>query len=207
MSALKIKAAFFITISIFSSSVASADILDELRERQKDVKTLKANFAQEKKTALLDRPIKSKGVFYFKSPLGVRWEYEEGLLLLYDGKYLYMYHPEMDAAEKIKGITGYQGPLNFDIGFLMDEYDIKASKEGDKIRLSLKPKKEMPFKSMELLFPPGGAFPMEVKVVEETGDYSVIRFDKIQSNVKLNDSLFRFTPPPGVQIRERELME
>lgn len=185
----------------------SGGLLDELRARQKEVKTVRADFFQEKKTALLQRPVKSSGVFHFKSPVGVRWQYEDGILVIYDGNALYMYNPEMEEAEKIKGASAFIGPLSFDIKHLVKDYDIKTEKAGDNIHLLLRPKERMPFQSVEIIFPGGMAFPEEVRVKEETGDSTVIKFLNIKINGSLSDELFVFTPPPGVKVRERTLLK
>ena len=44
---------------------------------------------------------------------------------------------------------------------------------------------QMPFQSMEMFFKAGAAFPEEVRVFEETGDSTVIRFKDIKINKKL----------------------
>jgi outer membrane lipoprotein-sorting protein len=56
-----------------------------------------------------------------------------------------------------------------------------------------------------MFFPRGAAFPGEIRITEETGDITVIKFHDIRTNVKLPDSLFEFTPPPGVVLRERHI--
>lgn len=198
---------FCLLFLAFSYNSVSAGLIEEIGERQKNVKTLKARFSQQKKSALLGRPMKSAGDFYFKSQRGVRWQYDEGLIVIFDGSSLYIYHPEMEAAEKIKDITGYVGPLNFDINFLKEEYVMEASKTGAFITIELRPKKDMPFTSMKLLFPAAGVFPSEVGIIEETGDKTEIVFSGVSLNKNLPDKLFIFTPPPGVKIRERTIAE
>jgi hypothetical protein len=89
--------------------------IEDIREKQKGLVTVRAHFKQEKRTELLERPIRSEGKFYFKSPVGVRWEYDEAMVVVYDGKSLYLHYTELDEAEKIDGVSGYVGPLSFDL--------------------------------------------------------------------------------------------
>jgi outer membrane lipoprotein carrier protein len=184
---------------------AFAGVLDEIRERQKGVRTVRADFRQEKHTELLDRPIRSSGVFYFKAPVGVRWEYRDAMTVIYDGKTLYLHYIGLDEAEKVEGAAGYVGPLCFDIDILLKDYDVKAAKQGGGALLDLSPNKRMPFQSMQMLFREGEGFPYEVRVLEASGDRTVIKFEKIEMNAPVSDELLRFEPPPGVVVRERML--
>jgi|Deesub1362A_J573_1020465.scaffolds.fasta_scaffold00077_3 outer membrane lipoprotein carrier protein len=196
----------FILALLFLVASASAGIIDELKARQKNLKTVKAAFSQEKHTELLRHPIRSKGVFYFKSQVGVRWQYDE-MTVIYDGKTLYIYYPELEEAERLDDVSGFFGPLSFDIESLLKGFSMDAKKENGRIYLTLKPKRQMPFQSMEMMFPAGSAFPEEVKIKEETGDITVIKFKDVEINVPVPDELFVFTPPAGVKIRQRQFPE
>lgn len=180
-------------------------LIESIREAQKGLRTVRAAFKQEKRTELLDRPVRSEGKFYFKSPAGVRWEYDKTMVVIYDGESLYIYYSELDEAEKINGAGGFVGPLGFDLGLLRKEFDIKASGKQGRSILSLRPKKDMPFELMEMVFAGGAAFPEEVRIIEENGDRTVITFFNVETNVDVPDSMFVFAPPPGVRLRERNL--
>jgi outer membrane lipoprotein carrier protein len=179
-------------------------LVDELIERQSMLRTVHASFVQEKYDPMLGRPITSKGDFYFKVGSGVRWEYED-VLVVYDGKVLYVYSPETGEAEKIRGKQGFMGPLAFDLNELSKEYDMEASREGESIKLRLRPKKDMPFESIELVFKGQEAFPSEVSITETIGDTSSIRFDDVKLNAQFSDEMFVFQPSPGTIVKERQL--
>jgi outer membrane lipoprotein-sorting protein len=189
----------FVHISVVH---ASEDVLNDLIERQSTLDSVRATFVQEKYDPLLGRPIVSEGDFYFKTGAGVRWEYED-VLVVYDGSVLYVYSPDMKEAEKINGEQGFMGPLAFDIKVLSEQYELNATRDGDKAKLDLMPRKDMPFQSMSMVFNGDSAFPSEVVITETTGDTSTIKFDKVRINKKVSDSLFVFDPPPGTTINER----
>lgn len=199
--------ALLVLVLLFSVSAAYAgDPLDELVARQKGVKTLKADFSQEKHAMLLEKPLKSDGVFYYKADEGVRWQYSEGLLVIYDGEALYVFDPELGEAEKVAEAGGVIGPLSFDVEFLRKDYQIEAERLDGTIRLNLTPREEeAPFRSMEITFPDGSPFPREVVMKEETGEMTRIEFENISINEPLQDDLFVFRPPPGVTIKERKM--
>jgi len=54
----------------------------KIKEASAKLKTLKADFVQEKNLTFLDEIIKSEGQFIFKSPNSVRWEYQKPFLYL-----------------------------------------------------------------------------------------------------------------------------
>jgi outer membrane lipoprotein-sorting protein len=192
-------------VFLVSAAFAGEDgLLDELIERQSRLETVRASFVQEKYDPMLGRPIKSKGAFYFKIGSGVRWEYED-VLVVYDGVVLYVYSSETDEAERIKGKQGFMGPLAFDVKELLKDYDMDASRGDETITVSLRPKKDMPFESMEMVFEGQEAFPSEVSITGTTGDVSAIRFSNVEINTQFSEDMFVFHPPPGTAVREREL--
>lgn len=66
-----------------------ADTWDGIRNTAGKVTTVSAEFIQEKHMKILSRPLVSKGVFYFRSPNSLRWEYQAPvkiIMLLHQGK-------------------------------------------------------------------------------------------------------------------------
>jgi outer membrane lipoprotein-sorting protein len=66
-----------------------ADTWEGLRTESREIRTVKAGFIQEKHLEILETPLISKGVFYFRTPGDLRWEYTEpirSILLAHDGK-------------------------------------------------------------------------------------------------------------------------
>ncbi len=63
--------------------------LKKFGEEAKSVQTLSADFVQEKNLKILVQPLVSKGVFYFKKPDSLRWEYKSpvrSVLLMHNGE-------------------------------------------------------------------------------------------------------------------------
>ncbi len=195
--------AFFSFLLVSVVFAVDDGLLDELIERQGKLETVQASFVQEKYDPMLGRPIKSEGSFYFKIGSGVRWEYED-VLVVYNGKFLYVYSPETEEAEKITGKQGFMGPLAFDLKELLKEYDMEALRDGEIIKVKLRPKKEMPFESMVMVFEGQEAFPSEVSITDANGEISSIRFDNVKLNTQFREDMFVFHPPPGTVVRERE---
>ncbi len=62
---------------------------EEIRSAAQQIRSVRADFVQEKHLKILTKPLISKGVFYFRMPDSLRWEYTEpvqSILLMYDGE-------------------------------------------------------------------------------------------------------------------------
>jgi len=77
-----------IAVLFFSPSALRAED-SSLLPALTTIHSIQAEFTQEKRLAILARPIISKGIFLFQAPSSLRWEYMEpihSLLLMNDGK-------------------------------------------------------------------------------------------------------------------------
>ena len=86
---MKIKIVSVILISALSLLLGWADSWEALKQNGTQIKSVKADFVQEKHLKILARPIISRGIFIFKAPDSLRWEYKSpvrSILLMYNGK-------------------------------------------------------------------------------------------------------------------------
>ena len=78
-----------LTLIISVLSAGYADDWDDVRDAAKNIKSVSADFTQEKHMKILVKPLLSKGKFYFSSPDSLRWEYLsplKSILMMYKGK-------------------------------------------------------------------------------------------------------------------------
>jgi outer membrane lipoprotein-sorting protein len=63
---------------------------EELKSAAEPVKSVRAEFVQEKQMKILSRPLVSSGVFYYQAPASLRWEYQAPLrnILLMDAEHM-----------------------------------------------------------------------------------------------------------------------
>jgi outer membrane lipoprotein-sorting protein len=63
---------------------------EELKSAAGPVKSVRAEFVQEKQMKILSRPLVSSGVFYYQAPASLRWEYQAPLrnILLMDAEHM-----------------------------------------------------------------------------------------------------------------------
>ena len=83
---------FLVSASILLSAflcLGWADTWEGIRSTATTVTSVRAEFVQEKHMEILARPLVSKGIFYFKAPNSLRWEYRspvQSILLMHDGR-------------------------------------------------------------------------------------------------------------------------
>ncbi|MDP2158612.1 MAG: outer membrane lipoprotein carrier protein LolA, partial [Nitrospirota bacterium] len=190
-----------------SVSASSADILDDLKAKQAKIKTVSANFTQEKKTRLLTKPIRTEGRFLYKQPDRIRWEYKGSvnLQVIFNGKDIWIYYPELKEADKLTGLSQYGSMMQFDVLTMSRDYAITAKKEKNLIMLRLAPKVKGPIAQIEMEIPEDSPFPRMVKLFDQNNEPTTITFRDIKLNPEIQDSSFTFTPEKDVVVRERSL--
>jgi outer membrane lipoprotein carrier protein len=152
------------------------------------------------------------GTLWLKKPGRMRWQYREPRekLFLTDSENAYFYVPGEPQARRasLRKIDDIRSPLRYLLG------KTKLTKEFDALSYApdvtpLQPKgvvlrgipKGMNDRISEVLFEISPAHEITRIVIQEI-DSAVtdFRFSDMQENIPLADSLFRFSPPPGVRI-------
>lgn len=187
--------------------VCSADILDDLKARQAQVRTVTVAFTQEKHTKLLAAPLRSSGTFTYRQPDRIRWEYrgKVNMLVVSTGKELWIYYPDLKEADVIIGVPPYEALMHFDIGRLSREYEIKSVKGKDLVRLKFTPKTKGPVSMIEMEFAPAASFPQSLRLTDSKGEVTKITFGDAALNKEVREDLFTFVPDSGVRVRQRSM--
>ncbi len=135
----------------------------------------------------------------------MRWEYASGMLFISDGKLIYSYYPDEHRAEKMtmKESDDMKAPLAFLLGrckFRSGFRPIRSKPEEGGLRIVAQPKSDkFPYTQVTFLIAPDSTIRrLEVKL--QNNDLMVFTFEGEKKNPLLTDALFRFTPPPGVEL-------
>ncbi|UCG78655.1 MAG: outer membrane lipoprotein carrier protein LolA [Nitrospirota bacterium] len=176
--------------------------LDKLIEKQKEIRSLSADFVQEKHSEMLAEPMISKGKFYYMSPSKVAWIYPEEAEVISNGTELLIHYPQIKEAEIIPLKESLLSlPLNFNIDELKKFFnvDIESSKERHKVTLVPIDNTSM-FSRMLITFKVSGE-PLLVEIFEKGGDKSTIKFNRHKTNENIKDRIFDPKLPEGTEIR------
>jgi outer membrane lipoprotein carrier protein len=195
-----------LAVPAFAADSDLSALLKGIENRYNKAKTLEVLFHEDYTPQ--GRPKRSEsGTLLLRKPLRMRWNYDQpkGKLFVGDGKYLWLYTPEENRAERMKlqesedmrvPLAFLLGKLNFDKEFR----NIQAKPEGSSQRITALPKSDnLPYSAVEFVV----TADQHIQVVKVTGyDHSILEFhfDQEKMDPKLDDSLFKFQVPPGAKV-------
>ena len=187
-------------------------IADKVDQHYNTLKSMRAQFTETYSGAGMSRS--ESGVISLKKPGKMHWEYTEPRrkLFISDGKTAWFYVPGEQQARRapVNKIDDIRSPLRFLLGKtkLQKEFnnlavaqDIKPVTAGD-IVLKGSPKgMEDRLSSVVLEVSPQGRID-RIRMEEVDGAVTEFRFTNEVENQSVSDSLFKFAPPPGVELVE-----
>jgi outer membrane lipoprotein-sorting protein len=162
---------------------------------------MQSNFSQEKYMSVMSQKIQSKGLFYFKKNNQVRWEYTEpykyiivlagGKIQIKDEKKVSEY--DMNANKAFKQINDMMIQLVQGNVLNSTSYIIKYSESSTNYLLDMTPtdkKLKSMFKNIQLYFDKNTYEVSSFKMIENNGDYTLIKFSNKKQNVAIDASKF-----------------
>ena len=189
-------------LALAAAPAAGADdtlkgVLARLQGRYETTRTLTADFRQSVESPTLA----------FEKPNRMRWDYAapDPQLIVGDGETLWIYQPGDKQVIKAPLAQAFhaQAPVSFLAGLGRVERDFEASLERDEPArwvLRLVPRKDAGIGTLTLVVRKADATVEEARVTDPLGTTTRIAFANERRNVPLDAALFRFTPPPGVDV-------
>ena len=194
------------------SHAVPADAVTEARaveDALNGLRGLVASFTQTVESAGLPRPQIEKGTVYLLRPGRMRWEYDvpRGKLAVADGRKSYVYLPE--ERQVLVAPLDLQGTRS-GVGLLLNRVDLVGSFEiswgpttgSGPPPLLLKPRAPRAEYDALLLVAGPDHLVRALTIVEPLGSRVTYRFDRMRRVDALDEQLFRFEPPPGVEVVE-----
>lgn len=200
---------------VFSTPLSVADVVAKLQANYERITSYQANFSQQLRSSSFDRIVsEGKGNLYFKKPGKMCWHYNEPEEHFYitDGDIFWDYLPSEKQVLKIKLsealITNIPRSFLFGMGKLDKEFEIsfhsKKEKELEEVyHLDLVPKDKSArevFGTLELWVDAKDFLVREAKLTDPLGNINKLTFSEIKLNPKLDDKIFSFQPPQGVEV-------
>ena len=187
-----------------------AELARMLQERYEKTNDIKADFIQETIPPGGHEKITADGVFYFKRPHLMRWEYRrpDPQLIVTSDSEVYMYEPE---AKQVTVLTREQF-LSSEVSraFFFGKGDLnKYFLIGTGGQNGLDPKWSLKLTPLDdagqvqticVGLDQKTHLVKEMWLEDQTGGKIHLIFNKIEVNTAVKDSLFKFIPPKGVDI-------
>jgi outer membrane lipoprotein carrier protein len=167
--------------------------------------TLQADFVQTLEQPDDDQAYTSSGVFYLKRPGRLRWEYKtpSEQLIVADGNRIWLYDIELEQVShrsQQAALVGTPAQLLSDKAPIAEHFEIRDMGESDGLNwVELLPKdKESQFSSVRLGLEEGMLRRMEM--IDNFAQTTRFVFDNVKRNPDLDDALFKFEPPPMIDL-------
>ncbi len=201
---------FFLCLAAETGAADLEGIIDGLQESYRSMKDYRARFLQETRIKAYPHPQKSSGEVFYKKPGKMRWNYDEPERreIVTDGKTLWMYTPSLSQVIKTDFDAVNRSRLArvfiSGMGDLRKDFRIKLLDSGPRdetFRLLLTPKKEKEALKSIVLTVDGETF--NILGTETTDIYdnvTVVKFSDLEMNGEIDDSVFRFKVPEGVEV-------
>ena len=199
---------FIIHHSSFAASAAAVpDLVKKLQARYDSTTGFRADFTQEVESATLGQKVESRGTVAFKKPGRMRWEFTEPKqTLVSDGKFFWLYQPADKQVLKTPFQQAFTSttPASFLLGVGRLEQDFTASLKGETpetYQLRLTPKKDPEAIGLLDLTVDAKTFDIQqATVTDPLGNITRLHFSNIDRSAPLEDALFHFTVPAGVDV-------
>ena len=171
---------------------------------------MQANFREERRLALMNKPVIETGTISFLPPDKFRRQVDGGSLTVCDGDTLWLFYPQFGEAEKYT--LSSNRPLResvaamtsgFGLQNLSKNYNVQAWKTPDGYRAKLTPKTSSLRKAVaEIQVDISNELSAKrLEIVGTEGDRTFITFSN-ERRVNLSPENFRFQPPEGVRVSE-----
>ena len=181
-------------------------LVRRIEERQARAADLVARFTQSYRSGMLGREVTERGVVSIKRPGRMRWEYKdpEEKLFVSDGRTFYFYVPadrqvivsEQDDQRSLAArlLSGRGG--------LLDEFDasLEPPLEEGVVRLKLVPRKDDAEVARAYVDAEPTGRIRSILIEDQQGNRTRFRFENVRENTGLDDRLFRFQVPKGVEV-------
>lgn len=185
--------------------IAHAGAIEQLHDFLKNTRTLKAEFAQSVIGKNGRKPQQSSGNVAISRPGKLRWEIVKPYpqLVVGDGEKIWIHDPELQQVTVRKAgqaLGSSPAALLAGSNELEKNFTLKEAGSAEGLEwVEATPKAaDSGFEKIRMGF--AGADLKAMELQDSFGQTTLIRFSKIERNVALSASAFKFTPPAGTDV-------
>ena len=175
------------------TSEQEKQVMAKMDQSSKALHSLQCDFIQTKRMKILSKEMQSKGVLYFKKPDKIRWQYTTpyDYTFIMNGDKVQIKSVKSTKNIDIQGnkifrqITGIRNSADFNVEFF-------KSNDGYFVKM-LPKKKEVKqiYSAIEVYFNPALTMVESIKMIEKSGEYTVVKLISPKLNSTINESLFK----------------
>jgi outer membrane lipoprotein carrier protein len=195
-------------LSLPLAGLAADGPADRLHRFLDGLQTLQARFEQLVVVPGQDAVSQSAGTLYLSRPGRFRWAYDQpaGQLVVADGDRVWLYDPELEQVShqaQADALRGTPALLLSDTGPIEDQFQVSAQEPHLGLDwVQLEPRAENS-EIVRILVGFAGERLAQLEMLDSFGQLTRFRFREVQRNPALDPDLFRYRPPPGLDILGR----
>lgn len=187
-----------------ADAAGDADALRRVEQAFNALTSMRAAFRQSVTDARGKRVESAEGTMSLARPGRFRWDYRvPEQVIVSDGVTVWFHDVELEqvtiraAADTVEGTPAM---LLTGKGDLQSEFEVSDGGQADGLAWSrLMPRRaDGDFRELRLGFAAGEL--RRMTMLDRLGQTTEIEFERVERNPRLDDSTFRFTPPPGVDV-------
>lgn len=198
----------------FQADERADEVLAKASKAYEAVTTVRSEFVQRIEIRALEREKEGRGTVFQKKPNYFLMKFEEpaGDMLVADGEFFWMYYPSAQPDQVIKtaisrsseGATlGGQFLVRPEERYVATYVGMESVDGRPAHLLSLVPKFEAPYTLVRVWVDGEDYLVRKFEIFEENETIRTITLKNVQADIDLPDDLFRFSPPPGVEVFTR----
>ena len=210
---MRVVAALLVAVAAKSAAPAkpsAAAVAQRVQRYYERIKDFTASFAQTSSYPTFGNVTKASGKVFLKKPDLLRWQYDDGRLIVIDGKQLWNWNPEDKEAQLKRGFGPDEVPAEFAFlfgkGKLLDRFSVRAVPRPPELpggeAIELTPKKPGPDVQKLLFTVDAQGQVLATVLTNGQGDVNQLVFRDAKVNSKLPESLFQFEPPKDAHVQE-----
>jgi len=201
--------------SVFSEEIrVVADTVQKLQSFYENTKDLKAGFIQETTIKSIRKTEREEGTVFFRNPRNMLWEYAKpkGKKLVMNSQAAWLYLPAEKVAYKQKPESIFQSKflINFfaGTGKLKDDFAVKYAepgafdKDGNYLLVLTPREKTAACNSVRMTVDKNNFYILQISFDDVLGNSTTLKFSNISINTGLEQKMFQFKPPRGVEVLE-----
>ena len=193
-------------------------LFERVREQQKQLRSLDAQFVQKRESSMLAAPEEARGQFSYQAPDRVRWEYltPKAMTVLILGEQMTTWYRDLKRADRVN-VGKYSGQVLRYLGAsgsletLAQYFDttlVQPKDAAEPFRLELVPRYARiakKIRAMTLWIDRQRYLPLHLRYLEADGDSTDYVFLNLRLNPELPAERFTLDLPPDVEVRTIEL--
>lgn len=199
--------AFFSVLSVTGQTKLTKeqekDVLEKMEKSSNALHSLQCDFVQSKRMKILNKDMISKGVLYFKKPDKIRWQYTTpyDYTFIMNGDKVQIKSTKSTKNIDIQGNKIFRQVTSIILNTITGgglknspDFDVELFKLNDVYFAKMRPKKRevmQVYSSIEVYFNASLTMVESIKMIEKSGEYTVVKLISPKVNNPINENVFK----------------